>query len=320
MQERVLGRSGLRVSIVGLGCNNFTSRIDLEGTRAVVHKALDLGVTLLDTSDRYGKPPGGSEEAIGQILGDRRKNVVLATKFGNYNDPVTGAFKGLTSRRHIMSSVEASLKRLRTDWIDLFQIHRPDEITPNEETLRSLDDLVRQGKIRYAGACNQVPWEVVDAHWTARHHNLNPLISAQNQYSLLFREAEHELLGVIERCGMGFLPYLPLASGLLTGKYRQGHIPLGSRLSDPRPTDAPFLSDSNWPVVERLRAFCEERGHSLLELAFGWLLSRPVVTSVIAGATSPEQLEQNVRAIGWRLTSEELAEAERLAPAQRSAS
>jgi aryl-alcohol dehydrogenase-like predicted oxidoreductase len=231
---------------------------------------------------------------------------------------VTGAFKGLTSRRHIVMSVEASLTRLRTDWIDLFQIHRPDEITPLEETLRAFDDLIRDGKVRYVGACNQMPWEVVDAHWTSTHHNFNRLVSAQNHYSVLFREAEFELLDVCERFGVGFLPYLPLASGLLTGKHRKGAIPPSSRLADPRPTDAPFLADANWPIVEALRAFCAARGRTLVELAVNWLLARPVTSSVIAGATTSEQVEQNVGAVGWQLTADEMAEIDRISPQRRS--
>jgi aryl-alcohol dehydrogenase-like predicted oxidoreductase len=317
MQQRTLGKSGLRVSAVGLGCNNLTQRIDLEQSRAVVHKALDLGITLFDTADRYGKVEGGSEDALGQILGARRKDVVLATKFGNYNDPVTGAFKGLTSRRNIVTSVELSLKRLRTDWIDLFQVHRPDDVTPNEETLRAMDDLVRQGKVRYIGACNQLSYEVVDAYWTSLHHNLNRYVSAQNQYSVLFREAEFELLPAVELCGVGFLPYLPLASGLLTGKYKGGVIPDGTRLATPRATDKPFVAGLNSPVLGGLEEFCAKRGHSLLELAFNWLLARPAVSSVIAGATSPEQVAQNVAAVGWTLMREDLAEVDRIAPARR---
>lgn len=317
MQQRTLGKSGLRVSAVGLGCNNFTLRIDVEQSRAVVHKALDLGVTLFDTADRYGKVEGGSEEALGQILGARRKDVVLATKFGNYNDPVTGAFKGLTSRRNIMLAAEASLRRMRTDWIDLFQIHRPDDRTPNEETLRAMDDLVRHGKVRYIGACNQLSYEVVDAYWTSVHHNLSRYVSAQNQYSVLFREAEFELLPAAELCGVGFLPYLPLASGLLTGKYRGGAVPAGTRLATPRATDKPFLANLNSPVLQRLEAFCACRGHTPLELAFNWLLARPIVSSVIAGATTAEQVAQNVASVGWLLGMDDLAEIDRIAPARR---
>jgi aryl-alcohol dehydrogenase-like predicted oxidoreductase len=310
METRNLGTSGLRVSAVGLGCNNFGGRIGLEESRAVVHKALDLGVTLFDTADSYGNR-GGSEEALGQIVGERRKDIVLATKFGLPMDDariLSGA-----SRRYIMGAVEASLRRLRTDWIDLYQLHTPDPKTPIEETLRALDDLIRHGKVRYAGNSNFAGWEVVDAHWTARDRNLHRFVSCQNEYSLLKRDIEAELVPAMQACGLGLLPYFPLAAGLLTGKYqRQAPPPPGTRFARMTGLAERYLTPANWAILERLEDFCERRGHSLLALAFSWLATRPCVASVIAGATRPEQVEQNVRAVGWALTPEDLAEVDRM--------
>ena len=309
MDYRNVGRSGLLVSAVGIGCNNFVHRCDLEQSRAVVHRALDLGITLFDTADVYGGR-GGSEDFLGRILGERRKEVVLATKFGQQMDDA-GMLKG-ASRRYIMTAVEASLRRMRTDWIDLYQLHWPSPLTPIEETLRALDDLVRQGKVRHIGGSNFAGWQVTDAHRTATHHGLTPFASFQAEYSLLARGSEREIIPAMQACGVGLLPYFPLASGLLTGKYKPDTIPEGSRLATPRPHEKRFVTDANWPVVERLETFCRDRGRSLLELAFSWLLAQPVVASVIAGATRPEQLEQNVAAAGWKLTPEDLAEIHRL--------
>jgi aryl-alcohol dehydrogenase-like predicted oxidoreductase len=309
MQTRALGRSGLRVSAVGLGCNNFGGRIGLPESRAVVHKALDLGITLFDTADTYGNR-GGSEEALGEILGDRRKDIVLATKFGM---PMDDADTPRASRRYIMMAVEASLRRLRTDWIDLYQLHRGDPATPIEETLRALDDLVRQGKVRYVGNSNLAGWQVVEAHLTSRHLNLHHFISCQNEYSLLARGIEAELIPAMQACGLGLLPYFPLAGGLLTGKYRRDAAPpAGARLSYTTHLAQRYLTDANWAIVQRLEEFCARHGHGLVELAFSWLLARPTLASVIAGATRPEQVEQNVKAAGWPLTAEELAEVDRL--------
>jgi aryl-alcohol dehydrogenase-like predicted oxidoreductase len=310
VELRNLGKSGLRVSVVGLGCNNFGGRIDLEATRKVVHKALDLGITLLDTADTYGNR-GGSEELLGQVLGARRKDIVLATKFCMPMDDV-GVLKG-ASRRYIMTAVEASLQRLKTDWIDLYQQHQPDLLTPIEETLRALDDLVRQGKVRYIGCSNLPGWQVVEAQWTAKHLGLGTFISCQDEYSLVVRGIERELIPAMEAYGMGLLPFFPLASGLLTGKYkRNAPLPEGARLTTtPRLADR-YMTDANWLIVERLQDFCAKRGHSMLELAFSWLAGQPRVTSVIAGATKPEQLEQNVKAVGWALTAEDKAEIDRI--------
>ena len=310
MQQRNIGRSDLSVSAVGLGCNNFGGRIDLGATRRVVYRALDLGITLFDTADVYGER-GGSENFLGEILGPRRKDIVLATKFGLPMDD-EGRLRG-ASRGYVMSAVEASLKRLRTDWIDLYQLHRPDPATPIEETLRALDDLIRQGKVRYVGCSNLPAWQVVEAQWTARHHGLSAFISAQNEYSLLVRDAERELIPALEAYGLGLLPYYPLASGLLTGKYKRTlPPPQGARLSHARYRDR-YLNETNWTGVEQLETFCASRGRTLLELAFGWLLSRPCLASVIAGATRPKQIEANVRAAGWTLTRDELDEVDRIA-------
>ncbi|MBC5825669.1 MAG: aldo/keto reductase [Candidatus Eremiobacteraeota bacterium] len=310
MMLRNLGQSGLRVSVVGLGCNNFGGRIDLDATRKVVDKALDLGITLFDTADIYGDR-GGSESALGQVLGNRRKDIVLATKFAGEMDDA-GSLKG-ASRRYVMAAVEASLRRLKTDWIDLYQLHFPDPKTPIGETLRALDDLVHQGKVRYMGCSNLSAWQVVDAQWTARDLGLESFVSCQDEYSLVARGPERELIPALEKFGLGLLPYFPLASGLLSGKYeRNRQPPEGTRFAQtPRLADR-YSTEENWAIVDRLKEFCAGRGHSLLELAFSWLASRPVVGSVIAGATKPEQVEQNVRAAEWALTPDDLAEIDRL--------
>jgi aryl-alcohol dehydrogenase-like predicted oxidoreductase len=310
MRHRNLGKSGLRISLVGLGCNNFGGRIDLEASRKVIHKALDLGITLFDTADTYGER-GGSETILGQVLGNRRKDIVLATKFGMDMDDA-GILKG-ASRRYILSAVEASLRRLKTDWIDLYQLHTPDPLTPIQETLRTLEDLIRQGKVRYIGCSNLPAWQVVEALWTARYLRFNAFVTCQDEYSLLVRDPERELLPAMEAHGLGLLPYFPLASGLLTGKYKRNKpLPEGARLTKTQRLADRYLTDVNWQIVERLESFCAKRDHSLLELAFSWLVARPLVSSVIAGATKPEQLEQNVKAVDWALTPEDMAEIDRL--------
>jgi aryl-alcohol dehydrogenase-like predicted oxidoreductase len=304
MKLRNLGRSGLRVSVVGLGCNNFGGRIDLDAARKVVHKALDCGFTLFDTADVYGER-GGSETCLGQILGDRRKEIVLATKFGMEMN--NGERKG-ASRHYIMQAVEASLTRLKTDWIDLYQYHRPDPLTPIDETLRALDDLIRQGKVRYIGCSNMPSWEIATAQWTARDIGTESFVSAQDEYSLLVRGAEKELIPAAAAYGLGLLPYFPLACGLLTGKYkRNGIMPADARLTNTQRLADRYLTETNWARTEKLADFCEAQGKTLVELAFSWLLSRPIVSSVIAGATKPEQIEANVKAADWELTAEDLA-------------
>jgi aryl-alcohol dehydrogenase-like predicted oxidoreductase len=310
MRKRRLGTSALEVSVVGLGGNNFGGRIDFAASERVVHKAIALGVNLIDTADSYGNR-GGSEEELGRILGDKRKHIVLATKFGLPMDD-TGTLRG-ASRRYIMHAVEASLKRLRTDWIDLYQLHRPDDRTPIEETLRALDELVRQGKVRYIGCSNLSAQQVIAAQDTASRQGLATFVSCQDEYSLLKRDIERELVPAAKAIGLGILPYFPLASGLLTGKYRRGAAPPpGSRLAKNQRHAQDFLSERNWRIVGELEAFAARRRRTLLELAFGWLLRDPVVASVIAGATSPEQIEQNVRAADWTPSAEDLAEFDRI--------
>lgn len=310
MEQRDLGTSGGRVSRIGLGCNSFGSRVDLEGARRVVHTALDCGITLLDTADVYGLRFGNasaSERFLGEILGSRRREVFLATKFGNPRMPYG---KGIRpgSGEAIRRAVEGSLTRLNTDWIDLYQMHMPDPVTPIEETLRALDDLVRQGKVRSIGCSNFRAWQVVEAQWTARHLKLAGFVSCQDEYSLLARDAEQDLVPVMERYGLGLLPYFPLAGGLLTGKYRRNAAPPdGTRFAVSRRISDYYLTEQNWNIVEQLESFCAARGRTLLELAFAWLLSRSVVAGVIAGATSPEQVRANVGAASWQLTGEEAA-------------
>jgi aryl-alcohol dehydrogenase-like predicted oxidoreductase len=310
MKYRTLGASGLEVSLVGLGCNNFGLRMEIEASQAVIHKALDCGITLFDTADVYGNK-GGSETALGRYLGERRKEIVIATKFGNSMD-ATGTLRG-ASRRYIVQAVEASLKRLNTDWIDVYQLHKPDPTTPVEETMRSLDDLVRQGKIRYFGCSGAAAWQLIDMQWTAKHHNLNRLVSGEMEYSLLAREPEREHVAAMLAHGIGLLPYYPLASGFLTGKYKRGDaMPAGARLTRFSRYSDRFMTETNWTYLENLEAFAKARGHSLLDLAIGWLAAQPVVSSIIAGATKPEQLDLNVKALDWQLNQQDLIEIDRL--------
>jgi len=310
LEQRNLGRSGLIVSAVGLGCNNFGPRCDMAATRAVVHRALDLGITFFDTSDTYGER-GASEEYLGRALAGRRDQIVLASKFARPMDR-SGRLQG-ASRRYIVSAVEASLKRLNTDYLDLYQQHIADPRTPIEETLRALDDLVRHGKVRYIGCSTLSAWQVVEAQWTSTHLGLERYVACQERYSLLERELDGELMPVIESYGLGLIPFSPLANGLLTGKYRRdATLPAGARLATTPRAAERYLTEANWATVERLTAFCAARGRSLLELAFSWLLHRPAVASVIAGATAPEQIEANVRAAAWALSREDMDEIDRL--------
>ena len=309
MAERHLGTTDLRLSPVGLGCNNFGIRLDLSAASNVVHAALDAGITVFDTADIYGNR-GGSETILGEALGRRRKDVVLITKFGLAMDD-DGKLKG-GSHAYVMTAVEASLKRLKTDWIDLYYLHRPDPATPIEETLRALDTLVRQGKVRYIGCSNMSAAQVVQAQRISQENGLNRFVTCQDQYSLLSREIEAALVPAIEAHRLSLLPYFPLASGMLTGKYVLGApMPQGTRLSRKRYSER-FLNDDNFHIVEKLREFCAQRDRSLLELAFGWLLSKPLVGCVIAGASTPEQVKNNVAASGWRLDAAEMAQADQL--------
>lgn len=311
MQQKALGRSGPRVSIVGLGGNNFGGRADTATTRAVVHKALDMGVTFFDTADTYGRRGGGeagtSEIFLGEALGSRRKDIVLATKFGHPMDSA-GTMKG-ASRRYIMLAIDASLARLKTDWIDLYQMHAPDPLTPIEETMRALEDLVQQGKVRFLGCSNTPAWRFVDANWYARSNGGSRFVSCQDEYSLLNRKIEADLVPAAQSQGMGILPFYPLASGLLTGKYRPGTPPPpGTRFAKPERFEARFQNDATAKKVESLRAFAQARGRSLLELAISWLAAKSFVGSIIAGSTDPSQVEANVNAASWRLTPDELKE------------
>ena len=306
MQIRNLGGSGLRVSAVGLGCNNFGQRTDLETSRKVIHKALDLGITLFDTADIYAGM-GGSETVLGTVLGDRRKDIVLATKFSK--PMAADGTKQGASRRYIMSAVEASLKRLKTDYIDLYQQHDYDPLTLIEETLRALDDLIRQGKVRYIGNSNFPAWRIAEAELTARAVNVSRFISCQDEYSLLVRDIEKDLLPAAREYKLGLLPYFPLASGLLTGKYQRGaKAPEDMRFGKMPALRDRYVTPRNEDIVEKLQAFAQARGHSLLELAFSWLAARPQVASVIAGATRVEQVELNAKAITWTLNPQEIWE------------
>jgi aryl-alcohol dehydrogenase-like predicted oxidoreductase len=289
--------------------------MDLAASRAVIDTAVDLGITLFDTADAYGDPnKGGSEDALGRILGARRKDIVLATKFGLPMD-ASGSMKG-ASRRYIMQAVESSLKRLRTDWIDLYQVHQPDPATPIEETLRALQDLIQQGKVRHIGCSNFSADQIDEAQADANSAGLTSFISCQDQYSLLARGIERDLIPAARKHGMSLLPYFPLASGLLTGKYRdRNNLPADSRLATSRRHIDRFVTNANWDMVDGLQQFCDRHHRPMLDLAFGWLLGNPIIASVIAGATKPEQLEANVRATSWTLSAEERAEVEHITQA-----
>jgi aryl-alcohol dehydrogenase-like predicted oxidoreductase len=304
MTYRRLGSSGLAVSVVGVGCNNFGRKLDLAGTRAVVDAAIDTGITLFDTADVYGDPAGASEECLGAALkaNGKRDDVIVATKFGSSMGGPGWAARG--SRGYIVKAVEASLRRLGTDYIDLYQIHRPDEHTPISETLSTLDDLVRSGKVRYVGSSNFAGWQVADAAWTAQTSNSVAFVSAQNEYSLLDRRLEKDVIPACERFNVGMLPFFPLANGLLTGKYRRDDVPAGSRLSLDR--WAPYLAQAPWDVIEKVEAYAQERSVSILDVAISGLAAQPTVASVIAGATTPEQVRANAAAGTWSPTPDDL--------------
>jgi len=305
MEYKSLGASGLQVSAVGLGCNNFGMRIDKEKSAEVVGRALELGINFFDTADIYGGTQ--SEQFLGAALGERRQHVIVATKFGGPTGEGPGNRGG--SRGYIMQAVEASLRRLNTDYIDLYQYHFPDVNTPIEESLRAMDDLVRSGKVRYIGSSNMSSWQAVEAHWVTTSEHLNPFITAQNEYSLIDRRAERELVPACRKYGIGLLPYFPLASGLLTGKYSRGEAPADdTRIGAWGARGERLLTDRNFDVVEGLQKFAAERDKSLLDVAIGWLASQDVVSSVIAGATKPEQVEQNAAAADLQLSPKELAE------------
>ncbi|MBZ0283106.1 MAG: aldo/keto reductase [Anaerolineae bacterium] len=299
METRKIG--SLNVSIVGLGCNNFGRRLDAAGTEWVINAALDAGINFFDTADVYGD--GQSEELLGRVLGARRSQVIIATKFG-HNMPNQG--KG-ASPAYIQTAIEASLRRLGTDYIDLYQLHTPDSETPIAETLGKLDDLVKAGKIREIGSSNFSAEQIREAEGAVKPGGVR-FVSLQNEYSLLKREDEKEVLPECDHLNIGYLPYFPLASGMLTGKYRQGQaLPKGTRITN-NPDPSRWLNDANWGKVEKLTQFAESKGHTILELAFSWLLARPIVASVIAGAMKPEQIQANAKAANWQLTPADLAE------------
>jgi len=310
IEYRNLGTSGLRVSTIGLGCNNFgragTASETQEGTDAVIHAAIDAGVTLFDTADIYGAERGLSETLMGHSLGARRGDIVLATKFGMDMAGANGPdWDARGSRRYIRRAVEASLRRLQTDWIDLYQLHQPDPLTPIEETLSALDDLIAEGKVRYIGHSNLAGWQIADAHYVATLASHTRFVSAQNEYSLLVRDAEEEVLPAVNAYGLGFLPFFPLYNGLFTGKFTREGGPADSRIMMVR---RHLLDDAPWDTIERYQQFCDDRGVSMLSATFGWLLAQPGLTSVIAGATKPEQISQNAdAATAWRPTPEDVA-------------
>ncbi len=311
MEYRRLGDSGLVVSVVGLGANNFGRRIGVDETRAVVDAAIEVGITLIDSADVYGD----SELLLGEVLEGRRDEVVLATKFGGNLQGANGPDWGARgSRRYIRKAVIRSLERLRTDYIDLYQMHQPDPLTPIEETLSALDDLVREGLVRYIGSSNFTGWQVADADWTASNSQTTRFVSAQNHYSLAERGVEAELSGACERFGVGILPYFPLANGLLTGKYaRDTDAPAGTRLAD-RPE---YFTDERMDLLDRLTTYAQERGRSVLDVAIAGLAAQPAVGSVIAGATKPEQVKANAAALTWQPTDADLAELDEIAPSRR---
>jgi aryl-alcohol dehydrogenase-like predicted oxidoreductase len=317
-EHRVLGPSGLVVSTVGLGCNNFgragTRTESQEGTTAVIDAAVDAGVTLFDTADVYGKERGLSETLMGVALRGKREQVVLATKFGGDMQGANGPDWGARgSRRYVRLAVEASLRRLQTDWIDLYQLHVPDPLTPIEETLDVLDDLIAEGKVRYIGHSNLAGWQIADAEFTAVLGAHPKFISAQNRYNLVSREAEDEVLPAVDAYGLGFLPFFPLNNGLFTGNFTRDGGPEGSRILRERRN---VLDDAPWEAMDAYQRFCDDRGISMLEATFGWLLAQPNLTSVIAGATKPEQVGANAAAgSAWHPSPEDVAAISDIFPA-----
>ncbi len=305
MKYRRLGASGLEVSETGIGTNNFGGRLDAGKSADVVHAALDNGINLFDTANMYSH--GVSEEYLGNALKGKRTQAVVASKFGMFWEEGPNGMGA--SRKHIMDSLEGSLQRLGTDYLDLYQVHRQDPNTPIDETLRALDDAVRDGKVRYIGCSNFDAWRIADAMWTSEHYNLARFVSAQPEYSMVVRDIEAEILPACENYGLGILPYFPLAHGLLTGKYRRGEdVPEGTRLALTPAAQDRRLTDQNFDLLYQLDQFVSTRGKTLVELAFAWLLAHPAVSSVIAGASNPDQVAQNAAAADWELSSDEMKE------------
>ena len=304
MEYRRLGNSGLKVSEIGLGGNNWGGRVTEELAITIINNALEIGINFLDTAALYVQ--GRSEEVIGKAIKGKRSQVVLATKFGHPSQETPSEQGG--SRCSILKSVEASLKRLNTDYIDLYYMHHPDPATPMEETLRTLDDIIRAGKVRYIGCSNYAAWQLCDALWTSRTNNLSAFIAVQEVYNLLDRSSERELIPCCETHGTGFVAYAPLASGFLTGKYRRGHeIPAGTRLAQLEPHHSHIMTDLNYDKLADIETFAQERGHNVGEVAIAWLLSHPWLSSVIPGASNIDQLSTNVAATGWKLTEDEVS-------------
>jgi aryl-alcohol dehydrogenase-like predicted oxidoreductase len=309
MEYRRLGNSGLKVSAVGLGGNNFGWWADEQSSIPVIHHAIDLGVNFIDTADVYAR--GQSEEFIGKAIKGKRTNLVIATKFGNPMGDGPNERGG--SRRYIMQAVDASLKRLKTDYIDLYQMHIPDPTTPMGETLRTLDDIIRAGKVRYIGCSNFAAWQMCEAIWISRANNFSTFISTQPMYNLLSRGIERELIPCCQQYCIGIIPYSPLASGFLTGKYRHGEAPPeGARLAGSDPRFQRMFNETNWGKLAKLESWAKEHDHTVGELAVAWLLAKPMLATVIAGARKNEQVDANVAAGDWKLTPEEVAEVEAL--------
>lgn len=309
MEYRKLGPSGLHVSTVGLGTNNFGGRVDEKRSATVVRQAIEEGINFIDTANFYGR--GLSEERIGKAIKDVRSEVLIATKVSGLMGDGPNA-RG-NSRHHIMQQVDASLRRLQTDYIDLYQIHFTDSDTPIEETMRALDDLVHQGKARYIGCSNFAAWQVCEAIWTSRAMNLAPFVTVQPEYNILNRSIERELVPFCQAYNIGIIPFSPLANGFLTGKYRRGEpVPEGTRLAGNVRSQERTLTEKNFAILSRLENFAEERGHPMVELAIAWLLGNSSVSSVIAGATAPEQVVANAKAAEWHLTPEGMQEIDEL--------
>lgn len=318
MEYKAAGKSGLIVSRIGLGCNNLgragTVTEGYSHSKRLIDAAIDAGITLFDTADFYGKEPGLSEKYLGKALGKRRDTVIVATKFGMPMGGRSGTdFGARGARRYIISAVEASLRRLNTDWIDLYQFHTPDPVTPIEETLSALNDLVHQGKVRYIGHSNRAGWQIAEAAHVAQEHNQIGFVTAQNHYNLLDRRAELEVVPACEHYGLGLLPYFPLANGLLTGKYTAGDAPSGTRLT--HPDKKHFLDDADFNQLQRFQQYCAARGVNEAKVALSWLAHQDVVPSVIAGATRPEQVLQNAAALEWVPTQADMEELDAIFPA-----
>ena len=311
MEYRSLGNSELKVSAVGLGSDTFGRDIDEQATIAIINHALDLGINYIDTADVYGWG-GRSEEFVGKAIKGKRSRFIIATKFGvgvDENSPQGSPREGLGKRDYVMKAVDASLKRLDTDYIDTYQLHQPDPTTPVEETLRALDDLVRAGKVRYIGCSNFSAWELCEALWISRTAGLNSFISVEPRYNLIDRHIEEELVACCQAYNIGIIPWYPLAAGFLTGKYRRGEeIPAGTRFSSNPAMYGRMLNDANFDRLDILETFASEHGHSVAELAIAWLVSHPWVSTVIAGVTKTKQVSANVAAAGWKLTDDEMAE------------